>query len=171
MRVLSVGHIYHHIHMDSNSNMKNWLIGAIVLILLALGTYWLVTPNTPDATNTEQTPSTQDEYVQMVNVKHQYKNGRHTYVGEIDVPTPCHNLASSYTKDASSTTGYTLVFTSTSSSEMCAQVITSKPFKLSFEAIKDIVLSATLNGKKLRLNLFEVPDNQDLDSFNVNIKG
>lgn len=157
--------------MDSNNNMKSWLIGVVVVVLLAFGIYWLVSPSTPEATDTTQTPVTQDEYVQMVNVKHQYKNGRHTYVGEIDLPTPCHSLMSSYNKDANSTTGYTLVFTSSSTAEMCAQVITSKPFKLSFEAVKDIVLSATLNGKKLRLNLFEVPDNQDLDSFNVNIKG
>ena len=151
--------------------MKTWIVGVVVIVLLALGIYWLVTPSTPDAGDTTQTPVAQDEYVQMVNVKHQYKNGRHVYVGEIDLPTPCHSLASSYNKDANNTTGYTLVFTSTSSSEMCAQVVTSKPFKLSFEAVKSILLSATLNGKKLRLNLFEVPDNQDLDSFNVNIKG
>lgn len=157
--------------MDTNSNMKSWLIGAIVIVLLALGIYWLVAPSTPEATDTTQTPASQEEYAQMVNVKHQYKDGRHIYVGEIDVPTPCHSLVSSYNKDANNTTGYTLVFTSNTSSEMCAQVVTSKPFKLSFEAVKDIILSATLNGKKLRLNLFEVPDNQDLDSFNVNIKG
>lgn len=152
------------------SNKKGWVIG-IIVVLLALGIYWLVSPSAPDASDTAQTPATQDEYVQMVNVKHQYKNGRHTYVGEIDVPTPCHTLASSYAKDANNTTGYSLVFTSNSTAEMCAQVVTSKPFKLSFDAIKDIVLSATLNGKKLRLNLFEVPANQDLESFNVNIKG
>lgn len=151
--------------------MKSWVIGVVVIVLLALGIYWLSTPSTPDVGDTTQTPVAQDEYVQMVNVKHQYKDGRHIYVGEIDLPTPCHSLASAYNKDANNTTGYTLVFTSTSTSEMCAQVITSKPFKLSFEAVKDILLSATLNGKKLRLNLFEVPDNQDLDSFNVNIKG
>ena len=156
--------------MDSK-NMKGWIIGVVIVILLGLGIYWLMSPSTPTATDTAQTPATQDEYVQMVNVKHQYKNGHHTYVGEIDVPTPCHTLASSYSKDANSTTGYTLVFTSTSSSQMCAQVVTSKPFKLSFDAVKDIVLSGTLNGKKLRLNLFEVPANQDLDSFNINIKG
>lgn len=157
--------------MDSK-NVKGLVVAVIIVVLLALGIYWLVSPSTPAATDTAQTPAaTQDSYVQMVNVKHQYKNGHHTYVGEIDVPTPCNTLASSYSKDANSTTGYTLVFTTTSTSQICAQVVTSKPFKLSFDAVKDIVLSGTLNGKKLRLNLFEVPSNQDLDSFNINIKG
>ncbi|MEI6345963.1 MAG: hypothetical protein WCO79_01905 [bacterium] len=157
--------------MESNNKMTGWIIGIVVIVLLGLGIYWLSTPSTPRASDTAQNPVVQDEYVQMVNVKHQYKNGRHTYVGEIDLPTPCHSLVSAYNKDANSTTGYTLVFTSTSTSGMCAQVITSKPFKLSFAAIKNIIVSGTLNGKKLRLNLFEVPDNQNLDSFNVNIKG
>lgn len=151
--------------------MKSWLIGAIVVVLLVLGIYWLVSPSTPAPTDTAEVPVAQDEYVQMVNVKHQYKGGRHTYVGSIDLPTPCHSLTSTYNKDTNSTTGYTLVFTSSSTAEMCAQVITSKPFKLSFDAVENILISGTLNGKKLRLNLFEVPLNQDLDSFNVNIKG
>lgn len=155
--------------MESN-NKKGWIIG-IVVVLLALAVYWLMSPSTPAANDTAQVPATQDEYVQMVNVKHQYKDGRHVYVGEINLPTPCHTLASTYAKDANSTTAYTLIFTSSSTAEMCAQVVTSKPFKLSFAAIKDIVVSGTLNGKKLRLNLFEVPSNQDLDSFDVNIKG
>lgn len=151
--------------------MTAWIVGVVVIVLLALGIYWLATPNAPKTTDTNTPPTTQDDYVQMVNVKHQFKDGRHVYVGEIDLPTPCHNLTSGYSKDANSTTAYTLVFTSVSTADMCAQVVTSKPFKVSFEAMPQIVISGTLNGKKLRLNLFEVPANQDLNSFNINIKG
>ena len=123
-----------------------------------------------DGDTTKQMPA-DNGYVQIVNVKHQYKGGTHTYAGEIDLPTPCDTLASSAVANAQDSSKYTLTFTSSASSSACAQVRTSKAFKISFKAGQTVTVEGTLNGKKLRLNLFEVRADQDLDSFDIYIKG
>ena len=159
-----------------SGNKKNTalVVGAIVVVLIALGLYFSLTSENTDSP-TDQTADDQyapsDEYVQTINVKHQYKNGVHTYAGEIDLPTPCHALAYNVVKDTSIANAFSLVFSATSSSTVCAQVITSKAFKLGFEGPSDATVTATLNGKKIRLNIFEVKDGQDLDSFDIYIKG
>ncbi len=153
------------------------IIGAVVVVILVvLGLYfWLGGSKSDDMVVDENTPSTpanpDNGYVQIVNVKHQYKNGTHTYAGDIDLPTPCEKLTSSAVVDPQNSNKYTLTFTTTSTAQTCAQVRTSKSFKLSFKAGKDITVEGTLNGKKLRLNMFEVRADQDLDSFDIYIKG
>ena len=47
----------------------------------------------------------------------------------------------------------------------------SPAFKVVFKAGESIQVSATLNGAPLRLNIFEVGQEEDLDTFEVFIKG
>ncbi len=170
--------------MDSNTFNQSeggsktpMIIGVVVvIILIGLGLYfWLGGKNETNIIPTDENPvvttPTDNGYVQIVNVKHQYKAGTHTYAGEIDLPTPCDTLKSEAVKDATTANKFTLTFTTTKSSQVCAQVITSKPFKISFKADKDVTVDATLDGKKLRLNTYEVREDQDLDSYDIYIKG
>ena len=161
---------------NSPNNKKNTalVVGAIVVVLIAIGLYFSLTSENTD-TPTDQTAVDQlpgsDEYVQTINVKHQFKNGVHTFAGEIDLPTPCHTLAYNVVKDSTNTKAFNLVFSATAGISPCAQVITAKAFKLAFEGPIDATFLATLNGGKLRLNIFEVKAGEDLDSFNIYIKG
>lgn len=152
---------------------------AVVVILIVLGLYfWLgssSTDVTPPETNTPatNTPPVDNNYVQSVNVRHQFKSGTHTYVGSIDLSTPCETLTTEVVPTAAGSKLYTLKFTSTKTSEVCAEVKTTKSFKVTLKGTSDIKLDAygSLNGKQVRLNVFEVRPDQDIDNYDIYIKG
>jgi len=108
----------------------------------------------------------------IITAKHQFKDGTHTIVGEIDMPTPCHlldwDVAVGESFPEQVMIGFKSVYKST---DACAQVITPQRFKVTFKASKDAVISATFDGKKIILNLIEALDGEDLDNFELFIKG
>lgn len=112
---------------------------------------------------------------ELINAAHQYNNdeGLHIVAGETDVPTPCHLLETDVTIRESSPEQVTINFTSSveDSDEICAQVITSRRFKATFEAGPDASLDATYNGQPVELNLQEVGPDEDLEEFEVYTKG
>ncbi len=55
--------------------------------------------------------------------------------------------------------------------ELCAQAVTSRSFRLQVNAPVNITTIGTLNNRAIELNIFEVPANQDIDLFEINIKG
>lgn len=117
------------------------------------------------ATSTESLP---EDEIRIVNSRHQFKGGVHTYVGEIVVPTPCDLLNFSV---ATSTAGAHITFTTKSSDDPCAQVITSQRFKVSYQGSATSTVSASLNGSPVRLNVIEVGETENLDEFEIYIKG
>ena len=157
---------------------KNKTVIVIVLILIALvlvgyGFYKSRAPKTPPAPiENETAEEPQNQYAEIVNAKHQYKDGRHTYVGELNLGTPCDLLEFDVIKDSLNLRSIELNFRSVYEGEDgCIQVVTARPFKVTFEAPQTINLTVTFNGKPTRFNLFEVPANEDLDSFDINVKG
>ncbi|MCR4283913.1 MAG: hypothetical protein NUV64_01155 [Parcubacteria group bacterium] len=108
----------------------------------------------------------------IITAKHQFKDGTHTIVGEIDMPTPCHLLDWDVIIAESFPEQVTINFNSIyESRDVCAQVVTPQRFKVTFEASENAVISATLDGKKIILNLIEALKGEDLDSFELFIKG
>ena len=55
--------------------------------------------------------------------------------------------------------------------EVCAQVVTPARFKVSVGADKNAKLSATFNGQPVTLNLIEAAPGENLDNFELYIKG
>lgn len=163
--------------MESESNNKKIIaiaLAVVVILLVAAGFYFSYVSNKDASKLDYKAPvDTVDENgaIQIVQTKHQYKDGTHTYAGEIDLPTPCDLLEATSVKTSTSDTSYELRFTTTNSSEACATVITARPFKVEFKAVEEITTSATLNGKKIRLNIFEVGPDEDLDTYEIFIKG
>lgn len=157
---------------------KNKSVIVIILILIALvlvgyGFYRSRAPKIPSAPiENETTEEPRDQYAEIVNAKHQYKGGKHTYVGELNLGTPCELLKFDVIKDSLNPRSIEINFQSFyDGSEGCIQVITPRPFKVAFEAPQSVNLTVTFNGKPIRFNLFEVPANEDLDSFDINVKG
>lgn len=146
------------------------IIAVVVIALIVIGygvirSVFVVEPVGETASTTEQLPV---EEMRIVTAKHQYKNGTHTYAGEIVMPTPCDAL--SWTT-ASTSESVTINFVSTSPADPCAQVITSQRFKVSFRGSASTTVQATLNNSPVRLNVIEVGDGEDLDAFEIYIKG
>lgn len=122
------------------------------------------------------TPEEEEEFgfvPDVVDVRHQFKDGAHIFVGEVAMPTPCDLLETDSIVQVREPKSdlLTLQFNVINEAEACAQVITPARFKLTAGAGEDAEVVATWNGKAVRLNLIEVGPEEDIDSFEVYIKG
>lgn len=159
-----------------NNNKKTTaiVIAIIVIILIGAGFYFSSKKNgVQTGTTEEQIPlkdgSSSSYEITAINARHQYKNGKHIYAGVIDLPTPCHTVS---VEAVSTGAGkYTLKFTTKTTDEVCAQVITPRPFRVEFAAPKNITVGATVDGRPVTLNVLEVREGEDIDKVQFNDKG
>ncbi len=107
----------------------------------------------------------------VITAKHAYINGAHIIAGEIPLPTPCHILEATTTVPVDKKQVFVIFTSSIKSGENCAEAVTPARFKLTTKAAKDAVLTATLNGQDVTLNLLEAGPNENLDNFELYIKG
>lgn len=126
---------------------------------------------TTEWANTPAEPTSPSAIKTVVTAKHAYRNGTHIIAGEIPLPSPCHILES--TGSASADKGHVFIELTSSAptGEVCAQSITPARFKVSVKANKNATMSATLNGNEVTLNLIEAGPNENLDNFELYIKG
>jgi hypothetical protein len=106
-----------------------------------------------------------------IEIKEQYKNSTYTFVGSLSVPTPCHTLTTKVNKVSDS--GYQIEVTTQDPPEgqICAQVISEKSFKTSFVAPENITVTLLINGVEYPANRFEVPLDQNIDTYEFEFKG
>ncbi len=169
--------------MDKKST---YLIAGIIIIAVAVfvGISFqkstmdteLATPVGETATTSwENTPAQPEEVPvtsrTVITAKHAYRNGVHTIAGEVPLPTPCHLLASESVVSPDKKQVVLRLTSSVKEGEMCAQVITNARFKLTAKASEQASIIATLNGQQVTLNLIEAGPNEDLDNFELYIKG
>ena len=107
----------------------------------------------------------------VVTAKHAYQNGEHIIAGEIPLPTPCHILESAGSVSADKKQVFVALMSSIKTGETCAEVITPARFKLNVKADQRAKITATLNGQEVTLNLIEAGPNENLDNFELYIKG
>lgn len=119
----------------------------------------------------EETDLDFDAPRETITAKHQFSNGTHIIAGEIGVPTPCHILEVDVTVAESFPEQVTVRFTMSTQAEACVQVITPARFKVEFDASDSARISGTLNGEPVTLNLIEADSGEDLDEFELFIKG
>lgn len=108
--------------------------------------------------------------VTKLNVKRQYKDGIHTIVGEIEVPTPCHSVSATALKGEGNTV-FIDVASVKDGDEVCVEVISSETFIVSFEADQDVMVTGTVNGNPVDFNIFEVGENELLEDKTLYFKG
>lgn len=152
--------------MEPKSNFGALISTLVVLVLLGGGLYYLLQMNPK-----EEMDNTEEEayYVSEVQVKHQYKDGKHIYAGALDLPNACYSLDADINKN-STTTATLILMTNVSEEEMCAQVVTTRSFRVEVEGEATLDVTGTLNGRPVELNVFEVPAQEDIDSFEINVK-
>lgn len=108
---------------------------------------------------------------ETITAKHQFKEGTHIVAGEIGLPTPCHILDATVTVAESFPEQVSIALTSTTQAEACIQVITPARFKVEFDASVEARIKMTLNGEPVTLNLIEADPGEDLEDFELFIKG
>ncbi|HLP43921.1 MAG TPA: hypothetical protein VK145_01425 [Candidatus Nanoarchaeia archaeon] len=156
------------------NNRAGVVIGAIVIIvILAFTAYWQFGRNQSASVLDSQQPITQEQPQdnRIITALHQYKNGTHIIAGQADVPTPCHVLSETVSVSDATPRQATIAFTTTASGDVCAQVITSARFKTEFIAPENVIINATWNGAPVQLNLIPASAEDDLDNFDIFIKG
>lgn len=158
--------------------MRNTIITIVVLIIIILGftLYWQFWGSGQDASNqaaqviNSQTPDQTEKVI--VTGMHQFSNGRHIIAGEVDLPTPCHLLNHEVIVAESFPEQVTINFsTAITDAVICAQVITSSRYKIEFDASENAGIKATWNGVPAQLNLIPVGPGEDLNQFDIFIKG
>lgn len=149
--------------------MKKTIIILILISIAILAIAFMIKARVAEAPTPRDEAIQQDEkrYAKTIDVKHQYKNGEHNFVGKIEVPTPC------YVAVARVENGNTpeLKIETKDSGEICAQVITDAVFFAKFKGDENQKFIATLNGEPVNLNLFEIDADQDINSVDIFIKG
>ncbi len=164
--------------MEHQSNQKaRIIISVFILFAIALIGFGLYKSQRADVTASPQSEEfsevpDEERYAEIVNVKHQYKGGKHTYIGELNLPTPCHLIQSDVVRDETNIRKIEINFRSAlEDNALCAQVITPRPFKVTFEAPEKITLTVMFDGRPIRFNIFEVPAEDNVEQFDINIKG
>jgi len=146
------------------------LVAVFVLIAGALFAYTLLlapTDEVPHPQTEERKGAVQER---LLTAKHRYENGVHTVAGSVALPTPCHAVVAEPFFVDSGTTTVEIRFSTTLSGDVCAQVVTQAPFKVTFTAGEQVAIRATWDGAPVRLNLVPAVPGENLDGT-VEIKG
>lgn len=107
----------------------------------------------------------------VITAKHVYQNGAHIVAGEVPLPTLCDILDTTAVASTDKKQVVVQFVSSIRSGERCDAEITPARFKVSAKANKSATISATLNGLPVTLNLIEAGPNENLDNFELYIKG
>lgn len=150
---------------------KTTILAVVLFVLVIAGMFGYAYLKKQEL-NTPTTPMPQEEIPQdqvRINGVHFFKDGTHTIVGEMSLPTPCHLLTtSSRVQESMPETAVIDFEVLDNGEEMCAQVITPQRYKVVFSASEQAKVTATYNGKPAILNLVPGDPNQnpdDLDEF------
>lgn len=151
--------------------MKNKIITVVLLlILLVVSVYGYEMIFKKPLVESPSQESTVGALVDTLDVKTQYVDGMLTIAGTIQTPTPCHTVSTEVAQTGPESFDLTLT-TSIPQGIICAQVISNKDFKVTFEAPATSTVKAAIDGLEYKLNMFEVPAGQDIDAFDLYIKG
>ncbi|HEY4514759.1 MAG TPA: hypothetical protein VJJ22_01210 [Candidatus Paceibacterota bacterium] len=136
--------------------MNNKTIIGIIVAFVAVGglAYWSLSGKDVSNQGAVVIDATKTDEVTTLIVNHYFDNGSHTIEGTMTLPTPCDTLSQEVdiTKGVSGVVDKVVVnFTTKSTEGFCTQVLADKFFHVSFNAGKDAIITATLNGKPLRL--------------------
>ena len=161
------------------------IITTIVGILVVAGGAWAASVYWQDTPAPEPEPAEQEQvedeagerderfaYIERIDAVHFYEDGTHTFVGEIDMPTPCDLLEFGAVVMESFPEQIRLEFEVVNEdAEMCAQVITPQRFMIEATASEEATVSAQFMGSAIELNLRDPQPGETPDDFELFIKG
>lgn len=118
-------------------------------------------------------PLPQDTYsdITRITAKHFIQNGKHTFVGDIEMPTPCDLVDVNSTVNKSLPEEIILNFKVINNSNDCEQMITSQRFVVEAQASPEAKVSAMFMGRAVELNLIPAAKGESPEEFELFIKG
>ncbi len=160
--------------------MKNHIIitaiSIFVVIIIGMFVFAFLKEQELKNTSNEQVTNDQnviDPYANItrIDAKHFFKEGTHTLVGEITMPTACDLLNWDARVAESMPEQVTAVFTVVNNADSCAQVLTQQRFNVDFVASENATISATFDGRAVELNLVPAADGETPEDYELYIKG
>ena len=146
--------------MQNNGNLK--LVALLFSIFVLVAVFLFATFYPKSAAREEPNVNHITTKIQVI---HQFKNGLHTYVGNIETPTPCHSISGEAIVKESYPEQVDIRIEIKESEEICAQVVTTKKFKVSFSASDNPVVRAFVNGTPVLLEVTESPATTNLEKI------
>lgn len=156
---------------------KHIVRASIVLVLIIIGMFVFAYIKRTELREVETplavTPQAEDSYsnITRIDAKHFFIEPTHTIAGEVVLPTPCDLLNWSTRIQESYPETVIIDFDIVNHADTCAQVVTTQRFMVSFDAHKDVVIRATLEGRSVELNLIPAAPGETPESFELFIKG
>lgn len=151
-------------------NMKKIIITLVVLSAF-LFVFLFVSEKMFNKTIVDTNNPSQDIVLPIMDIKEQYKGSTYTFAGTIDLPTPCHQLDTKVNQISDAVFEIEMNIVAPAQDIMCAQVIAPTPYNVSFEGPSDILIYAKLDGEIYELSRFVIPEGEDINTFELFIKG
>jgi hypothetical protein len=148
------------------------LIGALVVIVVGLTAFWQFYGPKSSSNQPAQVINSQNQGEErIITALHQFSKGKHIIAGEVDLPTPCHVINQNVTYTSVNPDKINIDYITSTKDELCAQVLTATRYKINFPASENVEITATWNGAPAQLNLVPVGADENLENFEVFIKG
>lgn len=109
--------------------------------------------------------------ITRIDAKHYFIDGKHTLVGEVNLPTPCDLLETDAVVMESFPEQVRVDFTIINNAESCAQVVTAQRFKVEAVASENATFAAKFMGRDIELNLIPAAEGELPEEFELFFKG
>ncbi len=159
-------------------NNKSIAVASVIFVLIIVGMFIFayLKRSANDISPVVEAPvnsvsPTPYDSISLITGKQFVRNGVHTIVGEILMPTPCDLLNWDTRIAESNPEVVTIDFTVINTSEMCAQVMTPARFAVTFNASEAATVNATFQARAVELNLIPAGPNENPEDFELFIKG
>ncbi len=158
---------------------RQGIIAAIVIFALIIAGMFIFAflkkaelEKVPENTVTPAQPTTTPyDKITRIDAKHFFIDGKHTIAGEIMLPTTCDLLNWDTAVRESIPEGVTIDFTVINNDKTCGQATAPQRFLVTFEASSGALIDATLNGRKIDINLIPASPGEKPEDFELFIKG
>lgn len=156
--------------------MKNKVILIVVILIAVLLSGFAIYKNNKSSENiveNNRQNAIEEEYQkaqETINTKYQYKDGKNIFVGNFNLENPCD----SYNAEIQEVDGEKRLVITTQAyagEEECTETNTERVFRVEIEGEQDDSILATLNDEVVNLNIFTVPEDEDIDDIDIFIKG
>ncbi|HEY4493543.1 MAG TPA: hypothetical protein VJB98_02900 [Candidatus Paceibacterota bacterium] len=133
------------------------VIGIVAVLIVILGLVWWGLSDKQEVIN-EPVDNGSEVTQDSLTVDHYYEDGKHTIEGTITLPTPCHTITGEAIVAESMPEQITIKLTTKAGEGICTQVLADKFFRVTFNASKEAVIKATLDGKPITLVFSQVQE-------------
>lgn len=159
-------------------SQKSIILFVILFVLIVAGMFMYANLKKAELQNNnesqEQVPDLDPSPyadIARIDAKHYFIDGKHTLVGEVNLPTPCDLLEADAVVMESFPEQVQINFSVINNAEVCAQVITAQRFKVEALASAEATFSATFMDRSVQLNLIPAAEGELPEEFELFIKG